>query len=60
MTVLTPRELEILERASQGQSFKQMGNPNTVKNQFWVIHLKLNAHNTTHAVAIGLKTGVIK
>lgn len=60
MTVLTPREQEILEKVSQGKSCKQIGRAQTVHNQLQKIHLKLGANNTVHAVAIGLKTGVIK
>lgn len=60
MTVLTPREQEILEQVSHGKPAKQIGNDQTVKNQLILIRAKLGANNTAHAVAIGLKMGVIK
>ena len=58
---LTVRELELLQAAADGKFNKQMGAvEQTVKNQFSVIYLKLEATNKAHAVAIALRRGLIK
>jgi len=61
---LTLRELQILEYASHGGEYKQSKNYigcgyQTMKNHLYNIHRFLNAENTTHAVAIALRRGLI-
>ncbi len=62
---LTTREQQILECASKGLSHKQMVTEldiamQTIKNHITIILLKLDANNMPHAVAIGLRQGIIK
>ncbi len=62
---LTPREIEILEFLSQGYAYKMANDKlgiteQTVKNHLLTIKLKLGAENTTHAVAIVLRAGIIQ
>jgi DNA-binding CsgD family transcriptional regulator len=56
---LTNREREILKLLSEGMSSKQIGNESTVKNQLTIIRQKLNAHTSTHAVAMSIRGEMI-
>ena len=63
--LLTPRQLEVLTLASEGLTLKGMGNRLSIKERTIRKHLhdireKLNATNTTHAVAIGVATNLIQ
>tara|TARA_R110000850_G_scaffold242592_5_gene367361 strand:+ start:7942 stop:8571 length:630 start_codon:yes stop_codon:yes gene_type:complete len=62
---LTPRELEILKRISEGRGNKEVGeilklSENTVKNHVKSILSKLNAKDRTHAVTEALKRGLFQ
>jgi DNA-binding NarL/FixJ family response regulator len=61
---LTPRETEILEYVASGLGNKEIGKRlgtavGTVKAQVQSILSKLDARDRTHAVAIGLRRGII-
>ena len=61
---LTPAEMQILNLAKLGHSHKQIAlklykEKQTVKNQVKVLLDKLYAYNTTHAVCIAIKLGLI-
>ena len=62
---LTPKEIAILKSAADGLNYIQIANKcgicrNTVKNHCCNIREKLGADNTTHAVAIALRRGIIE
>lgn len=62
---LTAAEIHVLTLFSYGLVADEVGakrftSPKTVKTQLMVIRRKLDAKNTTHAVAIGLREGYIK
>ena len=62
---LTPKEIAILKSAADGLSYVQIANRcgvcrNTIKNHCSRIREKLGADNTTHAVAIALRRGIIE
>ena len=59
---LSPREIEILNRVSWGNSNKEIAklfniSENTVKNHLTSIMQKLDARDRTHAVVIALRRG---
>ena len=61
---LTPREIEILEAVSEGQSNADIAGAlgvaeKTVKNHLSSVFAKLGASDRTHAVTIGLQRGII-
>lgn len=61
---LTDRELQILTYAAQGQTTTQIGRSifleqNTIKSHLWRIGQKLQSNNTTHSVAIAIRSGWI-
>lgn len=63
-TELYPREVETLRLLSQGYSQKEVASQmgvgwQTIKNRLTVIKDKLEAKNTTHAVAIAKDRGLI-
>jgi DNA-binding NarL/FixJ family response regulator len=60
LPLLSKRELYVLQRVADGLEYKQIGNEATIKNQVMSIRLKLSAVNTIHAVAIGIRKGLIK
>ena len=63
-SILTPRELEVLNLAKLGYSNKQIAlrfgiSDQTIKNHFMTIYDKLGVHNRAHAVYVGLRDGII-
>jgi DNA-binding NarL/FixJ family response regulator len=61
---LTPRELDVLRLVADGNANKEIAaqlslTEDTVKSQVRNILSKLGANDRTHAVAIGLKRGII-
>jgi DNA-binding NarL/FixJ family response regulator len=61
--LLTPREVEVLELVSSGNSNKRIGtllaiNEETVKGHMANILSKLGARDRTHAVTLALKRGI--
>lgn len=61
---LTPRETEVLQLISEGDSNKEIGNrlcisEETVKGHVRNILGKLNAHDRTQAVSIAVRRGII-
>jgi DNA-binding NarL/FixJ family response regulator len=61
---LTPRELDVLRLAAKGNANKEIGAQlslaeETVKSHIRNILAKLKANDRTHAVAIGVKRGII-
>ena len=62
---LTPRELDVLRLVAGGNANKEVGarlslTEETVKSHIRSILAKLGANDRTHAVAIGLKRGIIE
>ena len=62
---LTPREVEVLEALAQGESSRATGarlylSEETIKSHRKNINGKLKARNGTHAVAIGIRRGLIR
>jgi DNA-binding NarL/FixJ family response regulator len=62
--VLTPREIDVLRLIAKGNSNKEIAgklsvSEETVKGHVKNILAKLGANDRTHAVAIGLKRGII-
>lgn len=62
---LTPAEILVLKLIAAGNANKQIGDQlsvteETVKSRVKCILSKLGAHDRTHAVAIGLKRGIIE
>lgn len=62
---LTERELEVLELAAAGNTKVEIADklhksPETVKNVEERIRRKLGARNTTHAVSIAIRDGVLR
>ena len=62
---LTPRELQMLKLISTGLNQPQVAAAmgiglETVKTYTAMVRLKLQADNTTHAVAIALRKGVLQ
>jgi DNA-binding NarL/FixJ family response regulator len=62
--VLTPREIDVLRRVAGGNANKEIAaqlslTEETVKSHLRSILAKLSANDRTHAVAIGLKRGII-
>jgi DNA-binding NarL/FixJ family response regulator len=62
--VLTPREVDVLRRVARGNANKEIAaqlslTEETVKSHLKSILAKLSANDRTHAVAIGLKRGII-
>lgn len=62
---LTPRERQVLQLLASGVSRPTMGrrlgiSTQTVKNHLTVIYAKLGAWCAPHAVAIGLRRGLIE
>jgi len=63
--VLTPRELDVIGLLARGLTSEETAqllgvSPYTVKKHAYWIRLKLGARNTAHAVAIGLREGLIQ
>lgn len=63
--VLTPREVDVLRWVAKGNANKQIAGQlslteETVKSHIRSILAKLDANDRTHAVAIGLKRGIIE
>ena len=61
---LTPREIDVLRLVAHGNSNKEIAaqlslTEETVKSHLRSILAKLSANDRTHAVAIGLKRGII-
>nr|WP_312231587.1 response regulator transcription factor [Pseudomonas sp.] len=61
---LTPREIQVLERAAQGLGNRDIATQlaiceDTVKGHMRSIMTKLKARNRTHAVSIALQRGII-
>lgn len=61
---LTPREREVLERAAQGMSNREIGESlliaeQTVKNHLNAAMRKLEINDRTHAVVIAIGSGLI-
>lgn len=61
---LTDRQRQLLDLAKLGKTSKEIANilglsPQTVKNHFSVIYIKLGASDRTHAVYLALKRGLI-
>jgi len=61
---LTPKEIEVLRLLASGLVNKQIANiisraEGTIRNHGTNIRAKLRAANTTHAVAIALRKGII-
>lgn len=62
---LTERELNVLQRCAQGDSYQQVARRLYLSHSTVSIHLqharrKLGAQNTAHAVAIALREGLIE
>ena len=62
---MTPRELAVLARIAEGDQNNEIANvlvisPETVKSHVRNILLKLQARSRAHAVAIGLRQGLIE
>jgi DNA-binding NarL/FixJ family response regulator len=62
---LTPREREVLQLLSDGESKDQIGerlflSPNTVRNHIQGVLSKLGAHSRLEAVAIAAREGLIR
>lgn len=60
----TPAEIDVLTAAADGYSVPETAlllskGETTVKNQLMRARLKLGARNTTHAVAIAMRRGLI-
>lgn len=65
MTTLSPRELQVLDHLSFGYTKAEVAGflgtkVPTVRAQASNILRKLGAQNVTHAVAIGLREGIIE
>lgn len=61
---LTPRERECLELAASGSSNQAIGyqlnvSPRTVANHLESVRIKLGASNTTHAVYLAVRSGML-
>jgi DNA-binding NarL/FixJ family response regulator len=61
---LTPREVDVLRLLAKGNANKEIGaqlslTEETVKSHIRSILAKLGANDRTHALAIGLKRGII-
>jgi LuxR family transcriptional regulator len=62
---LTPRELDVLGLVARGLTAEEAArllgvSPYTVRKHVKWIRLKLGARNSAHAVAIGLRLGLIQ
>jgi DNA-binding CsgD family transcriptional regulator len=61
---LTRSEVDILQRLADGTRFKEMTTPRRdssyLGNVAWEIRTKMGAATTVEAVAIALRTGIIK
>ena len=65
MNPLTPREREVLNLRKTGMTSQEIGDAlgisyRTVKCHTWRIGQKLGAANTTHAVYLAVKAGIIE
>lgn len=65
MARLSPREREVLALAAQGFSDQQIGKRifctrSTVARHVHNLLMKLGARNRTHAVALGMRDGLIR
>lgn len=61
---VSPAELKVLELIAEGYSAKEVGillgkASNTVKAQLGAVRLKIGARNTSHAVLIACKQGLL-
>jgi DNA-binding NarL/FixJ family response regulator len=61
---LTPRELDVLEQASEGWTNREIGErlgigAETVKTHLGHVQVKLAARDRTHAVAVALRRGLL-
>jgi DNA-binding CsgD family transcriptional regulator len=61
---LTPREIEVLERAAEGTGIPELGqelalSPDTVRTHLKNIYAKLEVHNRTGAVTKAMRLGLI-
>lgn len=61
---LTPRQTEIMQLASKGETFDGIAakldiSIDTVKMQMVLIKRRISAHNTAHAVALSISSGLI-
>jgi DNA-binding NarL/FixJ family response regulator len=64
-SILTPREIDILRLVAAGNANKEIGaqlsmTEETVKSHMRNIFAKLGAKDRTHALAIGIKRGIIE
>ena len=62
---LTLRHIEVLQGMADGLTVKEIAaaqhiSSNTVKSQGWELRRRMGARNTTHAVAIALREGIIR
>jgi DNA-binding CsgD family transcriptional regulator len=62
---LTPTEQQVLQLLSNGYTTQEAADllnksQETVKSQVRILRAKLKADNVTHAVAIGIREGVIE
>lgn len=62
---LTAREVEVLQAASDGEAYDEIAarlyvSKETIKSHRRLINGKLEARNGTHAVAIGIRRGLIR
>ena len=62
---LTRRHIEVLQGMADGLTVKEIAaaqhiSSNTVKSQGWELRRRMGARNTTHAVAIALREGIIR
>ncbi|MCW3039754.1 MAG: LuxR family transcriptional regulator, partial [Solirubrobacterales bacterium] len=63
--VLAPRDLEVIRRAAQGASVAQIAaelhlSPSTVKRTFEGIYARMGVSDRAAAVAVALRTGLIR
>jgi DNA-binding CsgD family transcriptional regulator len=62
--VLTPHQVRILDKLASGGTYPTVAaeagiSEETIKSQAKLIREKLGARNTTHAVAIAMREGII-
>lgn len=63
--VLTPREIEVLQRVALGEPNKRIAaqltlSEDTVKGHLKNILEKMGAHNRTHAVSLAIQRGIVR
>jgi DNA-binding CsgD family transcriptional regulator len=63
--MLTPRELEVLALAAEGQTSPQIAerlviSPETVKSHLRNVYAKLDVKDRAEAVALAVRSGLIK